>query len=292
MNKYTLLFDKIVKQYTDEELEQICKAFNKSYNIYDSEDHRWNQLQYYLSKTPKEDILALRETQLSNQVINDLILKFYPCERVVKYHLIKYLRALRNQIVAFEMSVGNSRIDLCRINGHSYAYEIKTAYDTFDRLETQMKDYTETFEKVYLVIPLERKEDAALHIPDNCGIITYRAKPNGELCFYYYRKAKINSCNIQKCANSLSSADLSVLLKLLNYKNFPSLREKKLEILSRCCKKDFWSAYKKLLRHKYASRWEFLVRHFDEILPVDIQNFFSTSLDPGLAYYTEKAGQL
>lgn len=291
MNEYSRIFDKIIKQYSAEEMEQICKTLNKTYNIYDSEEHRWSQLKYVLSKTPEEDITALRSTQLSNRIINDLILKFYPCERVVKYYLIKKLKSLSNHIIAFEMSIGNSRIDLCRINGHSYAYEIKTAYDTFDRLDTQMCDYIETFEKVYLVVPFERREDAACHIPNSCGIITYRATIDGELCFHYYRKAGINSCNIQKCANSLSSAELSNLLKQLKIKNIPSLRDEKLDVLFKCCKGKFWTVYKKLLKDKYTSRWEFLVKHFDDILPIDIQNFFSTSLDPNLAYYIKKAGQ-
>lgn len=292
MTEYAIMLDRIIKQYTNEEIEQICKTLNKSYNIYDSEDFRWTQLQYVLSKTSEEELAGLRDIQLSNRVINDLILKFYPCERVVKYYLMKKLQSLTNHIVAFEMSIGNSRIDLCRINGHSYAYEIKTAYDTFERLETQMNDYTETFEKVYLVIPFERKEEAIHHIPDNCGIITYRTTTHGELCFRYYRKAGTNSCSVQKCANSLSSAELSYLLKLLKCKNPPTLREEKINELFSCCKQNFWSAYKKLLKDKYAPKWEFLVHHFDEILPIDIQNFFSTSLDPSLAYYTKKAEQL
>ena len=64
-----------------------------------------------------------------------------------------------NHIVAFEMVIGESRIDICRINGQSYAYEIKTQYDTFDRLGTQMRDYLKTFEKVYVIVPSNRVSD-------------------------------------------------------------------------------------------------------------------------------------
>ena len=35
----------------------------------------------------------------------------------------------------------SSRIDICRINGKLCAYEIKTEYDNYDRLSTQMNDY-------------------------------------------------------------------------------------------------------------------------------------------------------
>lgn len=291
MNEYIKELEKIVQQYSDAELEQICKGLNKSYNIYDSEEYRWSQLKYVLSKTTEEDIKDLKSTQLSNRIINDLILKFYPCERVVKYYLIKKLRALSNHIVAFEMSIGKSRIDICRINGSSYAYEIKTEYDTFDRLETQMHDYMETFEKVYLVVPLHLKQSAMQHIPDACGVITYRSDKDGALSFNYYRKATFNSCNMQKCANSLSSTELTSLLKLLGCSHIPSLKEDKLNELNNYRKVDFWKAYKELLKEKYLLKWDFLVNHFDDILPIDVQNFFSTSLDPTLAYYTTKAGQ-
>lgn len=293
MIEYSAIFERIIKQYTDDELQQICKTLNRIYNIYDSEGYRWTQLQYVLTKTSEADISALRRFQLSNQVINDLILRFYPCERVVKYYLIKKLRTLSNQIVAFEMSIGNSRIDLCRINGHSYAYEIKTSYDTFDRLDTQMADYMDTFEKVYLVIPFDRKDDAACHIPENCGIITYRISKNGELIFHYLRKANTNMCDIRKCISSLSSADISQFLKLLKIQNIPTLKDEKLSMLFSKSNRALWSAYKKLLKIKYAPKWDYLIKHFSEILPIDMQNFFSTSLNPSLAYYTttKEAGQ-
>ena len=87
MIEYSAIFERIIKQYTDDELQQICKTLNRIYNIYDSEGYRWTQLQYVLTKTSEADISALRRSQLSNQVINDLILRFYPCERVVKYYV-------------------------------------------------------------------------------------------------------------------------------------------------------------------------------------------------------------
>ena len=174
-----------------------------------------------------------------------------------------------------------------------YAYEIKTSYDTFDRLDTQMADYMDTFEKVYLVIPFDRKDDAACHIPENCGIITYRISKNGELIFHYLRKANTNMCDIRKCISSLSSADISQFLKLLKIQNIPTLKDEKLSMLFSKSNRALWSAYKKLLKIKYAPKWDYLIKHFSEILPIDMQNFFSTSLNPSLAYYTttKEAGQ-
>ena len=102
-------------------------------------------------RTSAAQIDRLKRHAFSNEVVNDLIFNYYFCERVIKYYFVRHLMSRSNHIVAFEMVIGESRIDICRINGQSYAYEIKTQYDTFDRLGTQMRDYLKTFEKVYVI---------------------------------------------------------------------------------------------------------------------------------------------
>ena len=281
MNNY---LEKVISAYSANELVQICKGLNKSYNVYDPEEVRWNQISYALFKTGNEDINKLKENFLSNEVVNYLIFNYYICERVVKYHFIKYLKNMTGHIVAFEMSIGDSRIDICRINGNSYAYEIKTEYDTFDRLESQMHDYTKTFDKVYVIIPRNRITDVLSHIPDSCGIISYRVSKEGALTFSYVKKAKKNQCNPIWCLNSLSSAELSNLLRALKLGSCRT-RSEKLDILIRYSEEtSIWKAYREILRAKYEAHWTFLTTHFDEILPLDVQSFFSANLDPTLLY--------
>lgn len=123
MNQY---LQEILKEYSAAEILQMCKVINKDYNVYDPEDVRWAKLAYVLNKTSNKDIELLRSNCLSNKVVNDLIFNFYYCERVIKYHFIKHLKNRIDHIVAFEMAIGDSRVDICRINGSSYAYEIKT----------------------------------------------------------------------------------------------------------------------------------------------------------------------
>lgn len=287
-NNYQKILKRIINQYSYVEMVTICKALNKIYNIYDSEETRWTQLQYLLSKTSTFDINLLKDEQLSNWVINDLIFKFYPCERVIKYHLINKLRKMADHIVAFEMSIGSSRIDICRINGASYAYEIKTEFDTFERLERQMYDYSKAFEKVYLVVPICLKKQAIKVIPNNCGLITYRFK-NSNIYFSYAKKATKNKCDFSICVNSLSSTDLTELLKLLKIKKIPTLKEDKLKlVLDIVHEKSIWAEYKLLLKNKYKTKWDFVVQRFSKIIPIDVQNFFSTNIDPDLTYYNMK----
>ncbi len=72
------------------------------------------KIEYAFHKTTKPDILVLKEKVNSNEFINYLLMRFYNCERVIKYHFIKHLKDAIHDIVAFEMSIGDSRIDICR----------------------------------------------------------------------------------------------------------------------------------------------------------------------------------
>ena len=273
----------LLQLYTNEEILQICKSLNKNYNIYDPESVRWRQIEYVLNKTPKSEIKQLRNNCLSNGIVNDLIFNYYFCERVIKYHFIKNLRSKMNHIVAFEMTIGDSRVDICRINGCSYAYEIKTEYDTFDRLHSQIRDYTKTFEKVYVIVPRKRVNSIRQIIPESCGIISYRISSDN-IIFSYARKAQKNNCNIIFCIENLSSNDMSYLLKQLGEKSCQSKVQKRDKLVDISNKKPIWAQYRKLLKNKYEKRWGFLTDHFDEILPIDIQSFFSSKIDPNLLY--------
>ena len=285
---YNELFASIASQYTAEELEHICKGLNKIYNIYDTEETRWAKIAYHLFRTGENEIAAIRNDILSNQFISDLFLKYYICERVVKYFLIQNLLEMDDDIVAFEMAVGESRIDVCRINGGSFAYEIKTQYDSYERLSSQMNDYMKAFEKVYVVVPRSRVKDVQPLIPTGCGIISYRQVSNNELVFSYFKRSEKNQCNISFCLSSLSSSDLSILLKLAGLKNTGSKDEKLKALIDYSEKHSIYHYYRKLLKEKYRPNWQFLRDHFDDIIPIDIQNFFSNKINPSLLYETQK----
>ena len=197
------MYEEILSAYSNDELLHICKYLNKDYNIYDTEIMRWKKIEYAFHKTTKPDILVLKEKVNSNEFINYLLMRFYNCERVIKYHFIKHLKDAIHDIVAFEMSIGDSRIDICRINGKLCAYEIKTAYDNYDRLKTQMKDYMKAFEKVYVIVPAKNYEQVQNFIPLECGIITYKRDNNFNMTFCYRKAAVINHCHIEFRINSL-----------------------------------------------------------------------------------------
>ena len=44
------------------------------------------------------------------------------------------------------------------------------------------------------------------------------------------------------------------------------------------------SQFKEALKSRYRNRWNFLVEHRNEILPIDLQFFFNRNIEPGLIY--------
>lgn len=274
----------MLKMYSTSEIVQICKYLNKDYNIYDPDEVRWRKIKYAFSKTPEDVLAGLQDKTFSNEFINHLLMRYYICERVVKYHFIKHLKDSLHDIVAFEMAIGDSRIDICRINGKLCAYEIKTEYDNYDRLSTQMKDYFNAFEKVYIIVPIQKVEIVKSHIPQKCGIITYRVDENNDMVFSYRRTAEKNTCDIDFCLRSLSSGDLIKLLKLLNIKPLRTKEENLDLILSITKEKNIWSTYKLFLKGKYNGQWNYLKSNFEKILPIDCQSFFASRMDPNMLY--------
>lgn len=282
------MYDELLKDYTIDEIIQICKYLNKEYNIYDPDEVRWKKIKYAFYRTSECVMRKLQNDTLSNKFTNELMLKYYACERVVKYHFIKYLKDAVHDIVAFEMSIGDSRIDICRINGKLCAYEIKTEYDNYDRLETQMNDYFNAFEKVYIIVPTKNANAVQKYIPSQCGIITYRSDKNNSMIFSYKRSAQDNKCDIRFCLNSLSGCDLEKIIKLLKLKPFKTKAEN-LELLINVSKsKNLWSAYRHFLKDKYKEQWFYLKNNFENILPIDCQSFFTSKMKPDLLYKKEK----
>lgn len=282
------MYEEILKDYTTEEIIQICKYLNKEYNIYEPDAVRWKKIKYAFFRTSEQTIRELQKEMFSNQFINGLVLKYYTCERVVKYHFIKYLKNAIHDIVAFEMSIGDSRIDICRINGKLCAYEIKTAYDNYDRLGSQMKDYFCAFEKVYIVVPIENADVVKAYVPSQCGIITYRLDQNDNMIFAYKRSAQENKCDISFCLNSLSANDLTKMLKLLKIKPFKTKNENLKLLLNISKGKNIWPTYKLFLKNKYKEQWNYLKKNFEKILPIDCQSFFASKMNPDILYEKKK----
>lgn len=77
---------------------------------------------------------------------------------------------------AIEFPVGKSVADVMVLNGTITAYEIKTDFDSFVRLPTQLADYGAIAEQVYVVTSSRRASTAVDVTPNHVGVLALTAK--------------------------------------------------------------------------------------------------------------------
>ena len=224
-----------------------------------------------------QDVYDLR------QYINDLIYEAYPNENVIKSSFINNVLMKSNDHVSiFELSVANSRTDLCKINGNSIAYEIKTQYDNYNRLSKQINDYLSVFEMSYVICPKSNIDQIEKEIPDECGIYFY-CYEDRNYKFIKHRKAKKSIClNPTVQLSVLTKRELSIHF---NIKSSKENREQiVIEILNKYSPKYINSMFKKSLKQKYFNNWMFLKEHHEEIYNIDYQWFFKQKINPNIIY--------
>ncbi|MFD4957879.1 sce7726 family protein [Microbacterium sp. NPDC058389] len=76
---------------------------------------------------------------------------------------------------AVEFGVGISKADVVVVNGTTTVYEVKTDFDSFARLHTQLRDYSEFAEHVYVVVSARRGDAALEAAAEHVGVIALHA---------------------------------------------------------------------------------------------------------------------
>ncbi|POZ56197.1 hypothetical protein LYSIN_00980 [Lysinibacillus sphaericus] len=225
----------------------------------------------------KENNMTARE------FLNTFLIQNYPNEIAVKSTFIKnILFKTKNHVSIFELNVGQSRLDLCKISTSSTAFEIKTDLDTPQRLKQQMDDYFQVFEKVYIICSINNVENMVNYTPKECGIYTYRIAKSGK---YFFKKIR----TAQKSDNISSTAQLSILTKrdLTSYFNCPYLENKEDmidSIIKNVTEEEINKIFKNCLKNKFQIKWDFLVEHSSDILEIDYQWFFKNNITPEIVY--------
>ena len=107
-------------------------------------------------------------------VLYRLLLKNYQCEYVYKNAIahqlyLKYHNP-EEALLTDEFDVGQSRADVVVINDTSTVYEIKTEFDSLDRLESQFLDYSRVFDKIFLVTTEKRYKEVLPKLYEPIGI--------------------------------------------------------------------------------------------------------------------------
>jgi hypothetical protein len=196
--------------------------------------------------------------------------------------LNKVLLKSKNHITIFELNSNSSRVDICKINGESIAYEIKTEFDNFNRLDKQLEDYLQIFEKTYIITTKEQYKKIFDSIPMECGVYLYSITNDFQYKFYVKKKAVLsNRLNPEKQLSVLTIKDLSF------YFNIDNVRDKQ-EIINKIIK-DFPpniinKKFKELIRNKYNNNWYFLINNINNIYELDYQWFFQNNIEPKIIY--------
>ena len=55
-------------------------------------------------------------------------------------------------------------------------------------------------------------------------------------------------------------------------------------IISQNSNQEINSSFKRILKQKYAERWNFIRGHWESILPIDLQFFFNKNIEPSIIY--------
>ncbi len=256
------------------ETDLIPREISDSFN---STLRKYNPLEYSIRLTsllndifPMQNFNDYSKFDL-HKLFNDLYVKSYQSEEVLKFKLFEKLEDKKDMIGAFEIPVADSRVDFVTINGKTTSYEIKSAYDNLSKLNKQINDYSKAFEYNYVVLDIKHQIKAEAILPKNYGIFIFK---NGELI--RSRRAILN--------NGIQSI---VQLNLLSKKElFQGFKTDKIEYINdKFGAKKINKIFKIILKNRYQEKWQFLINHQKNILPIDIQFFFKTNMNPRDIYY-------
>ena len=247
---------------------EFIKALAANYDILDYSEKLADLLKIAF---PSEDFNHFSKYEL-HRLLNDTLCLNYNGEEILKYKLFKCHLNKNNLVGAFEIKVNNSRLDFLTINGSTTSFEIKSELDNLSKLPKQMADYMLAFEYNYLVLDECHIEKVKDLLPENFGLWSYIGG----------RYKKSLKANLNDKINPEVQLRLLTKPELVNY--FPEIGGVVKDILNLFDPSYINSQFKKALKFRYSSRWEFILANESEILPIDLQFFFNTNIQPELIY--------
>jgi hypothetical protein len=131
--------------------------------------------EYYSEFSPPS-----RTTRLSEwfDFFYRLLFENYRCEYVYKNAIATKIflsrHSLHTSFMTDEIRSAKSRGDVAILNGTSTVYEIKSHYDSFERLDTQLLDYKRIFDRIYIVTTDKKAEAAVQLFEPMIGVIAFR----------------------------------------------------------------------------------------------------------------------
>jgi hypothetical protein len=259
---------------------EIARELSKKYNTIESKYILINTLQkYYTTK----NITDYKNWEIKS-LYNHILINNYPNETSIKSQFINQkLFNGKTHVTIFELPISKSRIDLCKINGKSIAYEIKTDLDNFNRLEKQLNDYFKFFDEVFVICSINNLTKIEKIIPKKTGIYTYKITKNKKYIFKKEKECQRNfNINSKEQLIALTNRELASIIKT---NNLEFSREKAIDIILESKKKDqINTIFKRSIKARYHNQWNFLKQNHENILELDYQWFFKNTVKPQLIY--------
>lgn len=122
-------------------------------------------------RTPLSAVLELTYDELRSSYRTEYV---YKNELASKILFARH--SPRTASLIAEMRTEGSILDVAIFNGTSSAYEIKTEYDNFSRLEEQLLEYSKVFDKVFVVTHPEAAATAQELAFKHVGVLVLNAK--------------------------------------------------------------------------------------------------------------------
>lgn len=123
----------------------------------------------------------------------DLLRLYYKNDYYVRHSFVKTVLKNKKNTTFFEMPINDSRADIVEIGKNSTVYEIKTNYDTLERLDKQINDYSSSFDFIYIICPKTKLYVIKEKIPPYCGIYYYEEDSKRDRYVRYRKAALTNS---------------------------------------------------------------------------------------------------
>lgn len=268
------------------DMYQLAKTLHDNYQPFMLDCQVWDLLQKVIPSNLYSELIApYKKTIIGHKIVNNIVMNTYFGERKVKYHFSRKYMDRPDETSVFEFNVGSSRLDYARLNGHSYAYEIKTELDTLDKLDKQIADYSKVFEYVHVVCHPDHYKKVLAKVPEYCGIITYNTEKK-EFPFSFRKKRILNSAidpNFQLSA--LTTKELEKILKVEGMQVPGNRSEREEQILNYVTKNRINHHFKETVKRRFRSKWVYLCENINAIEPMDIQPFFKSQANPFWVYY-------
>ena len=277
---------KLINKYMSvNEIFEYSKKLNQKYYAYMLDTQVWKLLFEISPQFLVDEFKKIQDFTIGHNVVNHILMTFYPCEKQLKYFLTKTFIKRNKDTTIFEMRVNSSRIDVGRINGDSHAYEIKTELDTITKLEKQVNDYLRVFEFVEVVAHPKHIKSIIKIIPTNCGVISYEI--NKKKCNLNVEREALRSemLDVNAQIKALTSKDLEFIIKSYLSISIPLKRCDREEIiLSLFDSESINELFKIAIKKRYEDRSKYLCKYFNKINPIDIQELYIGPIHPQKIY--------